>query len=354
MDVAERAGVSLTTVSRYLKGELPLRAETEARVISALDEVGYRRPPARRVGSPSGTRRTIGMIVPEVGSAFFGELVDEVVRAAQSFDLAVYVCNTLENHQRHSEYLGAISRITDGIISTGYLNSEEALRDIVDSGFPVVLLHNSIASDTPLDCVSIDDYSGAYQATSLLLANGHRQIAMVGGLPSSDLGKEIGQGWHATFEHDWRPDLERGWRDALERAGVDSAQQLRIPGPLTEDFGSTSLSHLFAAHEVPTGVVAASDRVALGMFDAASKQGRKIPEDLSVVGFDGISTAALVTPRLTTVRVPTEKMARNAVRLLVDRIAHTERSSRLVTVPVALVEGQSVGTPRTALARTHA
>jgi DNA-binding LacI/PurR family transcriptional regulator len=175
----------------------------------------------------------------------------------------------------------------------------------------------------------MDDYAGGYQATSYLVALGHRRIAFVSG--PSELGSV--------------QERYRGYSDALTKAGIDPSGQVSQAGQFTEQFGMSTLPYLLAAAESPTAAFVASDYIALGMLSAAETHGIRVPEDLSIVGFDDIRFSQYVRPRLTTIRSPVDRLAQVGVELLFERLADPEAPARTEVLPVELVIRESAGPP---------
>jgi len=325
-DVAAIAEVSTSTVSRYLSGQLPLRADTEARLLRAMKDVGYTRlekPPrsaARRTG-------VIGLVVPQIGNAQFGRIADSVVTAADGYGLSVLICSTLNHPRKQLDYVELLSsKDVAGIIYAGNYRSNRALSGVIASGLPVVVIDEALIDSPPVDTVLVDDYAGAYQAVTYLTNLGHRRIALVTG-PS---------GLHSVTER------SRAYHDVLRKARIATDKQLVLRGTFTEDFGVTALSHMLAAHEPPTAVFAAADIIALGIMMAARTLSIAVPGDLSIIGFDDIPDASWVTPRLTTVRTPVDQMASTALSLMVDRLADLGRPTKTSIVGVSLIVGGSV------------
>jgi DNA-binding LacI/PurR family transcriptional regulator len=175
----------------------------------------------------------------------------------------------------------------------------------------------------------MDDYAGGYQATSYLAALGHRKIAFVSG--PAELGSV--------------QERYRGYLDALAKAGIDASGQVCLDGQFTEQFGMSALPHLIAPADPPTAAFVASDYIALGVLSAAETHGIRVPEDLSIVGFDDIRFSQYVRPRLTTVRSPFDRLAQVGVELLFERLADRDAPARTEVLPVELVVRESAGPP---------
>jgi DNA-binding LacI/PurR family transcriptional regulator len=329
-DVATEAKVSVSTVSRYLNGQLSLRPDTELRVIEAMEAVGYTQPskPQRVVVRPRADS-VLGLVVPLIGNTYFGHIADAIVKAAEAHGLPVLITSTLNHSRKQLDYVDLlVEKGVSGLIYAGNFASNKALAAVVGAGVPVVVIDEQISGLPPVDTVLVDDYAGAYQAVSYLVTLGHTRISLVTGPSTLRSVKE----------------RTRGYRDALVRAGLDPSAQTLLSGAFSEEAGTAALSHLLASPEPPTAVFAASDTIALGLLSAARTFGVSVPGELSVVGFDDMPNASLVTPRLTTIHTPVDKMAAAAVALLIERIDDSTREAQTVVTPVSLIIGGSTST----------
>lgn len=327
-DIAKSADVSVSTVSRYLKGQLSLKLDTETRVLKAIKQLGYSRS-VRPTHEPS--TGVVGLVVPQIGNTYFGRIADAVVAATEGHGLSVLITSTQNHSRKQLEYVELLaSRDVAGIVYLGNYNSNHALSTVISRGTPVVVIDEAMTNVPPVDTVLVDDYAGAYQVATYLTSLGHTKIALVTGPVKLQSVRE----------------RTRGYRDALDRAGLSHENQVVLSGEFNQDFGATALSHLLSAPEPPTAVFAASDTIAMGMMLAAETHGISVPDDLSVVGFDDVPDARYIVPRLTTVRTPIDRMASVAVSLLVDRIDDPTRPVSQVNVGVSLMVRGSTAEPR--------
>ncbi len=335
-DVAKAAGVAASTVSRYLNGQLRVSPGTEARLLNAVRELGYV-PNTQAKNLARRRSGVIGFVVPELGNPYFGAIADYVVEAVERRGLLVLLCSTRSQAGKEASYIDLLaSGAIDGML---YLGSS-AIR----GGLPVVVVDEPIAGPPDVHTVVMDDYAGGYQAASYLVALGHRRIAFVSG--PAELGSV--------------QERRRGYCDALNKGGIDPDNQLSLAGHFTEQFGASALPRLLAADQPPTAAFVASDYIALGMLSAAETHGIRVPEDLSVVGFDDIRFSQYVRPRLTTIRSPVERLAQTGVELLFDRLADAEAGLRADVGAKAEAGARTeagpraeVAAPPAALARTE-
>jgi DNA-binding LacI/PurR family transcriptional regulator len=328
-DVARAAGVAASTVSRYLNGQLKVSPATEAKVLEAVAELGY---VPNAAGRNLARRRSgvIGFVVPEISNPYFGTIADHVVEDVERHGRLVLLCSHRSQPVKQSSYIDLLATgAIDGMLYLGSFRSNERLAVAIADGLPVVIVDEPIAGLPPVSAVVMDDYAGGYQATSYLIALGHRRIAFVSG--PAELGSVT--------------ERLRGYRDALAKNGLDADAQVSLAGQFTEQFGMSALTRLLAAPQMPTGAFVASDYIALGMLSAAETHGVRVPGDLSVVGFDDIRFSQYVRPRLTTIRSPVERLAQVGVELLFERLAAQDTAARTEVLPVELIVRESAAPP---------
>lgn len=327
--VAKAAGVSPSTVSRYLNGQLRVSAATEARVLEAVRALGYV-PNAQARNLAQRRSGVIGFVVPEISNPYFGAIADYVVEAVERHGMLVLLCSTRSQAAKEASYIDLLaSGAIDGMLYLGSFRCNERLAVAVRGGLPVVVVDEPITGLPDVHTVVMDDYAGGYQAASYLVALGHRRIAFVSGPAELASVQE----------------RHRGYRDALAKGGIDPGAQLTLAGYFTEQFGMSALSRLLGAPDPPTAAFVASDYIALGMLSAAETHGVKVPGDLSVVGFDDIRFSQYVQPRLTTIRSPLDRLAQVGVELLFERLAGTPAPARTEVLPVELIVRESAAPP---------
>ena len=327
--VAREAGVSTSTVSRFLKGQLRLSPETETRIRTAMGVTGFE--------APRSTVQHVALVIPELSNPYFAQLTQAITDAAHHRDLEVSVLVSDGLESREQKIVTACSPGrglgADAILFVSMTGSGALLADVPDD-FPFVVIDEKL--DGPLAAarpfVGADNFEGAYQATTFLLSRGHRRIAHLAG--PGRLGSAR--------------DRLRGHLRALRRAGGAAggaaAPHLVLEGTYSESFGASALSRVLRLEDPPTAVFAASDIVAVGLAAAAPMHGLRIPEDLSLIGFDGIEQGAWVTPRLSTVVQPLAEIARQALDLLAgDAAEAADAQSTPRLLPMELKIAESVG-----------
>lgn len=325
--VAREAGVSVSTVSRYLRGQLKVQDKTAQRIDNAVRKTGYQ--------VDAGGRRDgfIALIVPELTNPFFASLAEECSTLATEAGYSLLIAASGRQHSREnalSAQLAGADSIA-GLIYAGMHRTNPQLERAIASGFPVVVVDEEVdlAPSTSVSTVTVDNYGGAYQATSYLATLGHRRIAHVGGPPAL-----------LTSE-----DRLRGYQDALAAHGIDVDSQLVLRGPYTEQYGASVLPYLTRDGDAPTAAFVGSDIVAVGLLSGAELHGIRIPEDLSVVGCDGIHLGQWLRPQLTTLAQPVRQLAHAALEALGRAIETPSETTRQV-LPLQLVVRGSAAAPQ--------
>ncbi|ACQ79776.1 transcriptional regulator, LacI family [Beutenbergia cavernae DSM 12333] len=323
-DVAKRAGVSVKTVSNVVSGEYPyIRPETRARVVEAIEDLGYRLNVSAR---QMRTNRTdvIGLALPELRLQYFAELADEVIRAAAEEGLRV-VIEQVEHveHVAVDHMIGTGAHLLDGAIVAPTSQADVA-PESAPRGFPIVVLGDRRIGDD-VDQVYLANATGARLAVNHLLDVGCRRIVALGGMP----GETTGNAGERTA----------GYADALAARGVDVDPDLVVPtSAWTMAAGAQSLSAILERGTTFDGVFAFSDSIAIGALGALAQAGVRVPDDVAVVGFDDIDDAAHAVPPLTSVAVDRARTAHEAVRLLVRRLrADTPPPTSAVEIGATLV-----------------
>jgi LacI family transcriptional regulator, repressor for deo operon, udp, cdd, tsx, nupC, and nupG len=340
--VAQQAGVSTSTASRYLRGQLNVQPETAARIDAAVREVGYAAPAGARArgvvtGGGGPGSGTVALVVPDFVNPFFTALAEEVATLAAARRIPLVV--TLST--RHGDAESGLGQLLaggsppDGVIYVGMSRTDDRLAEAVADGLPAVVIDEEIDLDLPVETVTVDNYGGAYQATSYLVQQGHRRIAHVAG----------------PCELSTTQDRLRGFTDAMHDAGLDVDPALVRHGPYTEQFGASTFPYLTRPGAAPTAVFVGSDIVAVGMLGAAELHGLSIPDDLSVIGCDGIRVSQWLRPQLTTLEQPVAALAQAGLDAVERSLARrgtrrTVEPSRTV-LPLHLVVRGSVAPPAT-------
>jgi len=323
--VASAAGVSIATVSRVLNGRPDVAPETRETVLRAVREQGF--STNRNARALSGGRTgLIGVTVPLVESAYFGVILSGASEALYEQDMRIVLCPTLHQHEREVTLLDRLMRgTTDGAV---LMLPEETSAELkaLQRDFPFVVVDPRVPLEEGIPVVSAAHAAGARAATEHLLSLGHRRIGVI------------------TGPRDWIACTERlnGYHGALAAAGVLPDPALVAVsdfrnGPATE----AAANALLDLPDPPTAIFAFNDNVAVGVMRTARARGLRLPEDLSVVGFDDSEQAEIVYPALTTVRQPLAEMGRMAVSLLLRLLENQRVDALRIQLATKLVVRES-------------
>lgn len=316
-DVALRAGVSVKTVSNVVNGFPHIRDSTRARVLTAIDDLGYQMNVSAR-NLRSGRTGMIGLAVPELKLPYFAELADSVIRAAEDVGLTVVIEQTGATRARELEVLsGRRRQLTDGVIFSPLALGQED-RALFEVDFPLVLLGERIFQG-PADHVTMRNVEAAQAATEHLLACGCRRVAVIGAYGHETVGT-------AALRL-------QGYRRALRQAGIPLDEALFAGAESWHrDTGAGAMTALLDAGTSLDAVFALNDTLALGALHVLHARGVAVPDQVAVMGFDDVEEARYSSPPLSSVAPGREQIARTAVDLLGRRIADKEGTRSYVEV----------------------
>jgi LacI family transcriptional regulator len=332
--VAEAAGVSLPTASKVINGRGDVAAATRLRVEEAARELGYVPPVGRRSITPA---RVVDLVFDDLVSPYSLEVLRGVTEAGAETGVDVVV-NRIPTGSGEPAWAstpeGWANRLKaagrEGIIIVTSELTEEQVDAFDKASLPLVVIDPLNLPRTDVTSVGATNFSGGLSATEHLLCLGHRRIGFAGGPVRAACGQA----------------RLHGYRAALEKAGISPDPELTLHGPFSYPAGLEMGSQLLSAPEPPTAVFAASDTTALGVVEAARRRGLRVPDDLSVVGFDDTILATLATPALTVVRQPLFDMGRVALRTLLRLAAGESLDSHHVELATQLVVRDSTAPRR--------
>ena len=307
-DVAQHAGVSVATASRVVSGFDGVRVETRDRVERAMRELLYV-PPGRRPATGM-----IGLLVPDLENPIFPALAQAMEERATEAGFASILCNTTAAAFREVDYVHMLlDRGADGMIfisceMTNLSGIHDHYGRLVDEGARIVFVNGAL-NTLHVPSVAVDERGAGELATQHLIDLGHERIGYVAGpdyyLPTQQKAA--------------------GRESALRAAGLEPDGLVAHGSDFTVADGREAVRRLLEHHSPPTGVICSSDLMAIGVLQEAATQGLKVPDDLSVVGFDGIDAAAWTSPALTTVEQPIAEIAETAVNALRTLITEREK-----------------------------
>ncbi len=308
-DIAKQAGVSVTTVSRALNGYDDVNEVTRKKIKRIAEELSYS-PNAVARSLVSKKTRTIGLIISDINragakDAFAYEVLCGINDRAGDLNYDLLLFSTSPTKQIEKSYTTLCKeRNVEGAIISGLRLDDPYLHEVIDqNAFPCVLIDIPRTGDN-VGHITSDSRVGASMAVRHLLEGGHRRIAMINGHDQASVSKE-------RYE---------GYKDALREAGLEVREDSVYDGFFTEDGGAEAMYQILIRHPDVTAVFCASDLMALGAMRTLEKLGRKVPDDMSVIGFDDITISAYCSPKLTTIRQDKYELGYQGAQLLIDML----------------------------------
>ncbi len=294
-DVAQKAGVSITTVSRVLNDKVDeyMRKETKERIIKAIKELGYK-PDVRAQSLRGLATKVIGLVIPNRLNPFYEQLARVIEDVCYKEGYGVLLCDSNLSAERESTYIDLLERQkVDAIAISTVGSNEEKLRSLTERGIPLVLAdEDSPSVNAP--AVFANNYMGGRQATQYLIDLGHRNIALITGPLNILSGRE----------------RLRGYQDTLRKNGLRVNEKLIKKGNYTYESGYKGAEDLLKeSSEMFTAIFCSNDLMAFGAIRAIQDKGKSIPQDYSIVGFDNMYFSSISNPQLTTIAQPVEEMA---------------------------------------------
>jgi|HigsolmetaAR201D_1030396.scaffolds.fasta_scaffold03967_7 LacI family transcriptional regulator len=323
-DVAREAGVSPQTVSRVINNKGEIRPETRRTVLEVIERLGYR---PSSIARSLATKRTftIGLVIPDIANPFWPEIARGVENAAWERGYHVFLCNTTEAGEREQAVLQLLEdKRVDGVIVAGSRLPDEQLLPLLQRHATAVLVNRTSAPDN-VGLVRVDASHGAQQAINHLLSRGRKRIGLLAGPPAS----------HTSRGH------LHGYRTTLEAAGlpVDPAAIQPCQPFLTE--GYQAAITLLQNNPYLDALYCYNDLVALGAMQACNLLGRRVPDDIAIVGFDDILLASMVTPALTSLHVAKYEVGTAAASLLFEYIDGNHAQHEIVIKPNLVIRSSA-------------
>lgn len=321
-DIAAKANISYATVSRALNGKYGVSSQTRVKVLALAEEMGYR-PNAIAQGLVKQSTNTIGLVIPDITSPFYPQVAlgvdDTMVRAGFN----VFLCNSNWDVEREKAVINQLSRKqVDGILLSSLAVHSHEIEHHIPPNIPLVYL-SSYPEDTQKSYVRLDNIKGADMAVSHLLSRGRRRIVFIGSRQE---------------QHSLADRLE-GYKNALWREGITADDELIRLGKFQEQSGYTLIKEVLASGVEPDGVFAESDLIAMGVIQGLLDSGYRVPEDISVIGFDDIPIASHRGIQLSTIHQPKYRIGRYAAEIILDlfNVSLAERTVQRKTLDPELI-----------------
>jgi LacI family transcriptional regulator len=328
-DVARQAGVSYGTVSRVINDSPHVKAETRERILATMHELGYVvNKQARSLAG--GSTQMIGLLVPDLGTAYIGEIIRGIDAELSLTNLDLIVYTTHRMSTKESNYIANLVKgMVDGLLLVLPRNPRDNIANLTQQNVPFVLIdHQGTGENCP--SVGATNWQGAYHGTEYLIGLGHKRIGFITG--SMDLGCSV--------------DRLEGYQAALRTHHLPVCHELINEGTFYQQDGYEGASVFLDLPQPPTAIFASNDVMAFGVMDAVRNRGLSVPDDISIIGFDDIPQAALTHPALTTISQPLEKMGRVATQVLLDMLSAPEKKTKRIELPTELIVRDSCASPR--------
>jgi LacI family transcriptional regulator len=327
--VAEKAGVSTTTVSHVINDTRVVSGEVRDRVQAAIQELRYI-PSAVARSLKNDKTHTLGMLVPNSSNPYFAELIQGIEDAAFALGYSIILCNSCDDPKKQVAYIRVLmEKRIDGLILVSSGFDPELARLLGSEAMPKVLVDRELPG-VAADFVESDHEHAGYLATKYLIDLGHRDIACVSG-PEELLSSSA---------------RVTGYRRALEEAGIAPRAEHLLYADFSGKGGFDAFRRLLSLRSRPTAVFSGNDLMAIGGICAANELGLRVPDELSVVGYDDIALASYCNPPLTTVSQPKREIGALTARILVERIENTQMALRRELLQPVLVVRKSTDVRR--------
>ena len=327
-DVAKMANVSIATVSRVLNGTTPVKAELATRVNAAIKELSFRPNNAAR-NLVTRRNRSIGVIVSDLSNSFTGEILNGIEDMCQNLKYDVLVASTGGDIKKEIHNLEVFEgKQVEGLIILPWTLHAETVEKINSmSTYLVMVNRNNSKLNVPI--VAIDNYKAAYQMTNYIISKGHKKIGFIRNSVDVDY---------------FGLDQYRGYKQAMTDHNLEIDQRYIKYGDFSMENSYNIVKNFINDKDVPTAIFATSDIMAIGAINALRDNDYKVPEDVSVVGFNNVKMASLYRPRLTVIHQPLFAIGTVAVKMIANQGSYAQTpENRVVIMPHKLIERESCG-----------
>ena len=329
VEVAKRAQVSLGTVSRVINNDAHVAPETRERVSSVIQEMQYVANRQAR-GLKGMKTNVIGVLVPDLATSYIGEIMHgiDAELAHHQFELMLFTHHRIAVKEA-SYVANMVQGMVDGLLLVLPRNIADYTDTLTRQNFPFVVIDHQGSGD-PCPAVGATNWQGGYNATEYLIKQGHKRIGFITG--SMDLGCS--------------QDRLKGYRSALRTHHIPEMPELVYEGDFNQPDGYAGASAFLELPIPPTAIFASNDVMAMGVMDAVRNRNLRIPDDISVVGFDNIPQSAMINPSLTTVQQPLEQMGRVATQMLLGILKTPKKDVNRIELPTELIIRSSTSVPK--------
>lgn len=320
-DVAKKANVSISTVSRVINDSKPVSDEIKKRVFDVIEELGYKPNPVAR-SLVMKKSKLIGVIVPDLKNYYVGELLNAIEEIAKTYEYDIILCNSYGDLGQEKRYLELLeSKQVEGIIFLTFQFEPVHKEFFEKTQLPVVMI-NREAPFEGIMTVSIDHYEAVKEMTSKLIQMGHKDIMMIRNGETKDV---------------FGPDHLKGYEDAYKEAGLEVRSERIVEGHFQRTSAYELTEKVIASKDLPSAIFATTDSMAIGASNCLIDHGYSVPEDVSVVAFYDTDLATIYRPKLTTVSHPIYDIGAIAIRMIIKQIDGHEIKDSQVRLPHGIV-----------------
>lgn len=325
-DVAKKAGVSISTVSRVINNSKPVTDEIKRKVLDVIEETGYVPNPLAR-SLVTKKSQLIGVVVPEVSDSFVNEILNGIEEIARMYNYDILLSNTYSDKNEEMRSINLLrAKQIEGMVMISWNLEKEQIDFIENCGIPTTYISKT-ARDYDIPTVSVNNQKATYDMTKHLISQGHKKIAFI-----------------MTSAGDTRLEKERldGYKSALEENGIEFDEKLVRHGGVDYNNGYESAKDILENGIVPDAMFVTGDEAAVGAMNAVFDKGYSVPNDISVAGFNDVKIAKMYRPKLTTVHQPLYDMGAVAIRMVIKMINGEDIGEKKVELPHRIEERESV------------
>jgi LacI family transcriptional regulator len=322
-DIAKMANVSKATVSYVINNKKGVSLDVRKKIQRIIKESNYKPNTMARALAGKHTN-SVGLIIPDISDMFYANIIRGVEKASGKFGYFLNLFTTHANPEKEHEVFDFFtSSMADGVIVMTYFVGKEVTRKLRQRKIPFVFL--DFPYDDDIYSVSVDNFEGGFKATNYLISLGHKKIAFLH-------GPEAARDSKARY---------RGYLKALEEHNIPFDKDLVLKGDFLRQSGFKAAKKLIENKKMPTALFAANDQMALGAMSALKKEGYRIPEDISIIGFDNTEASSFSKPTLTTIMQPIFEMGSLAAKTLISLINGKTPEKKRYLLKTRLIERQS-------------
>lgn len=333
VDIARECGIAPSTVSNALADKDIVKPETKQKIKEIADRLGYRASITARALRTNKTN-SIGFLASDIANSFYSEILKEVEIIASQNDFSLFLGSTEFNDNKQTKYIKSlIDKQIDGIILTSHRLQAIDRKMLDDAKIPIVCL-NRQDNKMKADFVGVDNDLGISLAVNFLIKSNHKQIAYIGGPSVSSASKE----------------RLTAFRNTITKNNIELNEEFIVPGDYTEISGRTAAYQLLSNKRRPTAICCANDQMALGVLAVAKEMNLRVPENLSVVGFDDVDISSHPLIDLTTISTPRAELGRIAATMLIERLKNSDQENKakewkIIRLPPKLISRGTVLPP---------